>query len=271
MKTKAYASFDHYLAGQAPRNQDVIRVLRKFVKRVAPQLQESVKWGNGCWVQRGRSRSPTSTRRPTHVRVRVLRRRRHPERNPRGASSRAKASSCGTSRCASAPRSTRRRLAPSCARRRTRTAFVDDAGSLFGSDSTSSTATGQGVGVALTCRPDVDLVSFTGSTRAGIEVAKNAAATVKRVHQELGGKNPNIILDDDDLPRHVARGVRDVMTNSGQSCDAPTRMLVPTSRMAETLAIAKQTAELVRRWRSDRRRHTGPGGLPRPSGARSTG
>ena len=104
---------------------------------------------------------------------------------------------------------------------------------------------GPGVGVALACHPDVDMVSFTGSTRAGIEVAKNAAATVKRVHQELGGKNPNIILDDDDLPRHVARGVRDVMTNSGQSCDAPTRMLVPTSRIAEALAIAKQTAELI--------------------------
>src|SRR3954466_16118544 len=104
---------------------------------------------------------------------------------------------------------------------------------------------GAGVGVALSSHPDVDMVSFTGSTRAGIEVAKNAAATVQRVHQELGGKNPNIILDDDDLPRHVARGVRDVMTNSGQSCDAPSRMLVPTSRMAETLAIAKQTAELI--------------------------
>jgi aldehyde dehydrogenase (NAD+) len=76
-------------------------------------------------------------------------------------------------------------------------------------------------------------------------VARNAAATVKRVHQELGGKNPNIILDDDDLPRHVARGVREAMMNSGQSCDAPSRMLVPTSRMAEALAVAKQTAELI--------------------------
>jgi aldehyde dehydrogenase (NAD+) len=104
---------------------------------------------------------------------------------------------------------------------------------------------GPGVGVALACHPDVDMVSFTGSTRAGIEVARNAAATVKRVHQELGGKNPNIILDDDDLPRHVARGVREAMMNSGQSCDAPSRMLVPTSRMAEALTVAKQTAELI--------------------------
>ena len=104
---------------------------------------------------------------------------------------------------------------------------------------------GPGVDVALACHPDVDMVSFTGSTRAGIEVARNAAATVKRVHQELGGKNPNIILDDDDLPRHVARGVREAMMNSGQSCDAPSRMLVPTSRMAEALTVAKQTAELI--------------------------
>jgi aldehyde dehydrogenase (NAD+) len=104
---------------------------------------------------------------------------------------------------------------------------------------------GPGVGVALACHQDIDMVSFTGSTRAGIEVARNAAATVKRVHQELGGKSPNIILDDDDLPRHVARGVRDVMNNSGQSCNAPTRMLVPTSRMAEVLTVAKQTAELI--------------------------
>ncbi len=87
------------------------------------------------------------------------------------------------------------------------------------------------------------MVSFTGSTRAGIEVARNAAPTVKRVHQELGGKSPNIILEDADLKTAVTAGVRGVMGNSGQSCNAPTRMLVPKARMAEALAIAKSAAE----------------------------
>jgi aldehyde dehydrogenase (NAD+) len=104
---------------------------------------------------------------------------------------------------------------------------------------------GPGVGVALSVHPDVDMVSFTGSTRAGVEVAKNAAPTVKRVHQELGGKSPNIILDDDVLTKSVARGVQHMMTNSGQSCNAPTRMLVPTKRMAEAMAAAKEAAEQV--------------------------
>jgi aldehyde dehydrogenase (NAD+) len=87
------------------------------------------------------------------------------------------------------------------------------------------------------------MVSFTGSTRAGIEVAKNAAPTVKRVHQELGGKSPNIILDDADFARAVGGGVASVMMNSGQSCNAPTRMLVPGQRMDEVIAIAKAAAE----------------------------
>jgi aldehyde dehydrogenase (NAD+) len=104
---------------------------------------------------------------------------------------------------------------------------------------------GPGVGVALSVHPDVDMVSFTGSTRAGVEVAKNAAPTVKRVHQELGGKSPNIILDDEVLTKSVARGVQHMMTNSGQSCNAPTRMLVPTKRMAEAMAAAKEAAEQV--------------------------
>jgi aldehyde dehydrogenase (NAD+) len=104
---------------------------------------------------------------------------------------------------------------------------------------------GLGVGVPLSTHPDVDMVSFTGSTRAGIEVAKNAAPTVKRVHQELGGKSPNIVLDDDLLPKSVGRGVAHVMTNSGQSCNAPTRMLVPSKRMGEAIAAAKQAAEQV--------------------------
>ena len=102
---------------------------------------------------------------------------------------------------------------------------------------------GPTVGAAIASHPQVDMVSFTGSTRAGIEVARNAAPTVKRVHQELGGKSPNIILPDADFKRAITAGVRGVMNNSGQSCNAPTRMLVPNARMDEALAIAKQVAE----------------------------
>jgi len=104
---------------------------------------------------------------------------------------------------------------------------------------------GLGVGVPLSTHPEVDMVSFTGSTRAGIEVARNAAPTVKRVHQELGGKSPNIVLDDEVFARSVAGGVRQVMTNSGQSCNAPTRMLVPAKRMGEAIAAAKEAAAQV--------------------------
>ena len=104
---------------------------------------------------------------------------------------------------------------------------------------------GPGVGVALSSHPDVDMVSFTGSTRAGIEVAKNAAPTVKRVAQELGGKSPNIILDDADLGTAVTRGVTQMMTNSGQSCNAPSRMLVPAAKMADAKVIAKAAADSV--------------------------
>lgn len=102
---------------------------------------------------------------------------------------------------------------------------------------------GPTVGAAISSHPGVDMVSFTGSTRAGIEVAKNAAATVKRVHQELGGKSPNIILEDADYQKAVGGGVAAVMMNSGQSCNAPTRMLVPHKKMDEAIAIAKATAE----------------------------
>jgi aldehyde dehydrogenase (NAD+) len=105
---------------------------------------------------------------------------------------------------------------------------------------------GPTVGAAISSHPEVDLVSFTGSTRAGIEVARNAAPTVKRVHQELGGKSPNVILPDldaDGFKKAVAGGVRGVMNNSGQSCNAPTRMLVPNALMDEALAIAKGVAE----------------------------
>jgi aldehyde dehydrogenase (NAD+) len=103
--------------------------------------------------------------------------------------------------------------------------------------------TGADVGAAIASHPGVDMVSFTGSTRAGIEVAKAAAPTVKRVAQELGGKSPNIILEDADLPSAVGGGVKHVMNNSGQSCNAPTRMLVPTAKMDEVIVIAKAAAE----------------------------
>ena len=102
---------------------------------------------------------------------------------------------------------------------------------------------GPGVGTAMSGHPGIDMVSFTGSTRAGILVAKSAADTVKRVSQELGGKSPNIILDDADLEMAVANGVRGVMSNSGQSCNAPTRMLVQRKQHDTALAIAKRVAD----------------------------
>jgi len=101
------------------------------------------------------------------------------------------------------------------------------------------------VGAAISSHPEVDMVSFTGSTRAGIEVAKNAAPTVKRVAQELGGKSPNIILEDADMKKAVGGGILSVMNNSGQSCNAPTRMLVPGKKMDEAIVIAKGAAESV--------------------------
>ena len=103
--------------------------------------------------------------------------------------------------------------------------------------------TGPDVGQIMAGHPDVDMVSFTGSTRAGIIVAKTAADTVKRVAQELGGKSANIILPDADFARAVRKGVEGCFGNSGQSCDAPTRMLVPAGRHDEALAIAKTAAE----------------------------
>ncbi|WP_353230741.1 aldehyde dehydrogenase family protein [Novosphingobium sp.] len=101
---------------------------------------------------------------------------------------------------------------------------------------------GPDVGQVMAEHPDVDMVSFTGSTRAGILVAKAAASTVKRVAQELGGKSANIILPDADFAAAVAAGVQGCFSNSGQSCDAPTRMLVPADRHAEALDIARATA-----------------------------
>lgn len=104
---------------------------------------------------------------------------------------------------------------------------------------------GPEVGAALSRHPDVDMVSFTGSTRAGTEVARAAAATVKRVHQELGGKSPNVLLEDADFERAVKASVQHVFQNSGQSCNAPTRMLVPAERLSAVEALAKQVAEQV--------------------------
>jgi aldehyde dehydrogenase (NAD+) len=98
--------------------------------------------------------------------------------------------------------------------------------------------TGEVVGAALAAHPDVDMISLTGSTRAGVLVAQAAAVTVKRVVQELGGKSPNLFLDDADFAQGVAKGVLAGMRNAGQSCSAPTRMLVPASRLAEVEALA---------------------------------
>jgi aldehyde dehydrogenase (NAD+) len=104
---------------------------------------------------------------------------------------------------------------------------------------------GLGVGAPLAAHREIDMVSFTGSTRAGTEVAKAAAASVKRVHQELGGKSPNILLDDADFERAVKQSVLHVFQNSGQSCNAPTRMLVPAGKLADVEAIAKRVADAV--------------------------
>jgi aldehyde dehydrogenase (NAD+) len=101
---------------------------------------------------------------------------------------------------------------------------------------------GPSVGQAMSSHPGIDMMSFTGSTRAGIMVAKAAADTVKRVSQELGGKSPNIILADADFGAAVTRGVFGCFNNSGQSCNAPTRMLVPADRHEEALAIAGKAA-----------------------------
>ena len=102
---------------------------------------------------------------------------------------------------------------------------------------------GPTVGEAMSSHPGIDMMSFTGSTRAGISVAKGAADTVKRVSQELGGKSANIILDDADFESAITGGAKHCFNNSGQSCNAPTRMLVPESRHDEAKEIAKKAAE----------------------------
>ncbi|WP_421729566.1 aldehyde dehydrogenase family protein [Brevundimonas sp.] len=104
---------------------------------------------------------------------------------------------------------------------------------------------GPDVGAAMAAHPDIDMISFTGSTRAGVEIARTAAATVKRVTQELGGKSASIILDDADLAQNVASGVHGMMGNSGQTCSAPSRMLVPAARLEEAISIARDAAAEV--------------------------
>jgi len=99
------------------------------------------------------------------------------------------------------------------------------------------------VGAAMSAHPDIDMMSFTGSTRAGVLVAQAAAVTVKRVAQELGGKSANILLPDVDFHSAVTKGVTQIMVNSGQSCSAPTRMFVPADRQDEVKAFAKAAAE----------------------------
>jgi len=105
---------------------------------------------------------------------------------------------------------------------------------------------GPAVGAKLSAHPDVDMMSFTGSTRAGVLVAQAAAPTVKRVTQELGGKSPNIVLPNADLEAAVSGGVRQMMTNSGQSCNAPSRMFVQKDQQAKAIEIAKAAAESVK-------------------------
>lgn len=104
---------------------------------------------------------------------------------------------------------------------------------------------GPGVGQAMSSHPDIDMMSFTGSTRAGVLVSQASAPTVKRVALELGGKSPNIILPDADLAKAVKGGVMQMMTNTGQSCNAPSRMLVHKSQHDEAMAVAKATAEAI--------------------------
>ena len=102
---------------------------------------------------------------------------------------------------------------------------------------------GPDVGAVIAAHPDIDMVSFTGSTRAGVLVAKAAADTVKRVTQELGGKSPNIIFEDANLEKDITAGVRRMMINTGQSCNAPSRMLVQSSVYDQAIKIAKTAVE----------------------------
>jgi aldehyde dehydrogenase (NAD+) len=105
---------------------------------------------------------------------------------------------------------------------------------------------GPTVGAAISGHPGIDMVSFTGSTRAGIDVAKRAADNVKRVHTELGGKSPNIVLDDADLAKAVTENIYRLMLNSGQSCHAPTRLLVPAAKLQQATEFAVQAVQSIK-------------------------
>ncbi|MCX7283119.1 MAG: aldehyde dehydrogenase family protein [Novosphingobium sp.] len=105
--------------------------------------------------------------------------------------------------------------------------------------------TGSEVGAGMAAHPDIDMISITGSNRAGALVAQGAASTVKRVTQELGGKSPNVLLPDADFERAVPLGVMAAFRNVGQSCSAPTRMIVPRARLAQVEALARQTVEAI--------------------------
>ena len=118
--------------------------------------------------------------------------------------------------------------------------------------------TGPVVGTYLSSHPKIDMVSFTGSTRAGIDIATKAAPTIKRVHQELGGKSPNIILPSADFEKAVANGVKGLMFNSGQSCSAPSRLLIPQEKMAEAKMIASEAAAKLSPGAPDTKAFIGP-------------
>ena len=105
--------------------------------------------------------------------------------------------------------------------------------------------TGPITGEAMSAHPDIDMMSFTGSTRGGVAVARASAATVKRVSQELGGKSANIILDDEQFEFSIRKGVKACMDNTGQSCNAPTRMLIPANRKEKAFEVAKIAAETI--------------------------
>lgn len=123
--------------------------------------------------------------------------------------------------------------------------FVDEAG-FPGGVFNLVNGDGPGVGEAMSAHPDIDMMSFTGSTRAGALVTKGSADTVKRVTLELGGKSPNIIFADSDIEQTVTRGVVQCMENTGQSCNAPTRMIVEQSVYEEAVDFAKSAAEGVK-------------------------
>ena len=136
--------------------------------------------------------------------------------------------------------------------------FIDEAGFPSGVFNMVH-GTGAAIGNALTSHSEVDMVSFTGSTRAGIMIAKSAADTVKRVSQELGGKSANIVFADADLEAAVTRGVLHCFENTGQSCNAPTRMIVEASAYDEAVAIAARVAAEVKLGDpKDKGAHLGP-------------